>query len=286
VHLLYDATWNAVAVRCGIGVIAAAIIAVSGYRVRALTASGAVAAVIVGTLTFAFGGLFIALAMLLFFASGSALGRIRTPGAEQARVRALKQGRRDAMQVLANGGVAAACAVAASVAGLLGRNPWPLLVGAMAALAAASGDTWSTEIGSLIGGRPRSLATMRPLEAGASGGVTALGTLAAPIGGAFVGLAALAPPANAAWFPLLSLAAVAGLAGSLVDSLAGATLQGLWRCTSCGNFIEAARHAQCRAPATLVRGWRGLDNDGVNLVATVCGASIGIALAIVIHVTP
>src|ERR1700737_2712453 len=120
--LLHDATVVAIAQRFAMGGIIAAAIAWVGYRTRALTRSGSLAAIIVGALTFSFGGLLVAAAVIIFFIAGSVLSRLHTPSADQARVLAPKGAQRDAAQVAANGGVATACAIVGGVTALYG---WP-----------------------------------------------------------------------------------------------------------------------------------------------------------------
>ncbi len=185
-------------------------------------------------------------------------------------------GRRNARQVLANGGVAAAAALAGS---------WPAAAGAIAAAAA---DTWATEIGSFSPVPPRLVTTWERVTRGASGGITALGT-AGGVAGA-VAIAALAfvldprrilndsltvvAPGLAHPGTALVLVTLAGIAGTLADSLLGATLQGLYECPGCGARSER-RDTMCHAPVRLIRGRRWLDNDGVNLTATLVGAAVG-----------
>jgi len=65
----------------------------------------------------------------------------------------------------------------------------------------------------------------------------------------------------------------AGVAGMAADSLCGAALQGAFECASCGAHHERA-DALCHEPVKLIRGWRWLDNDGVNVVATLVGAGV------------
>jgi len=279
-HVLFDTTPQAIIARAVLGVVVAGAVALAAYRLRSLTRSGAGAAVFVGTLSFACGGLLVAAAILLFFISGTVLSKARTAAADIARRSAPKPGQRDAAQVLANGGIAVACAVVGAAVAALG---WPhamrWMVAAVCALAAASGDTWSTEIGSLLGGPTRLITTMCPAPAGTSGGVSFGGTVAAPIGGAFVGLAGFVASNRIGPIAWLVLTALAGLAGSAIDSLLGATVQGVWRCPRCGTTIEVPTHQICDAQAILVRGWRWLDNDAVNLLATICGAALGFGLA-------
>jgi uncharacterized membrane protein len=67
---------------------------------------------------------------------------------------------------------------------------------------------------------------------------------------------------------------LAGLAGSLADSVLGATLQAVYVCRGCGQRTEDRRHAHgSAAPAlTLVHGLPLVTNDTVNLCASLVGA--------------
>ncbi len=278
--LLYDATAVAFAQRFAVGVVIAAAIAWMGYRTRSLTLSGSLMAVIVGALTFSFGGPLLAAAVIIFFIAGSVLSRVHTPSADQARVLAPKGAQRDAAQVAANGGVATACAILGGVTALYG---WPhasrFMIAAVCAIAAASGDTWSTEIGALARGPARLITNMKVVDAGTSGGVTILGIVAAPIGGTIVGLAGAARPDILVSPEWIAICAVAGMIGSIVDSLLGATIQGMWQCSKCAHTVEARVHIICGTPCTLIRGLSWLDNDGVNGIMTLVGAAVGYALA-------
>ncbi len=175
-------------------------------------------------------------------------------------------GRRNARQVLANGGVAAAAALAGS---------WPAAAGAIAAAAA---DTWATEIGSFSPVPPRLVTTWEPVTRGASGGITALGTAGGVAGAvAIAALALVLDPRRIlkdSVTAAMVLVTLAGIAGTLADSLLGATLQGLYECPGCGARSER-RDTMCHAPVRLIRGRRWLDNDGVNLTATLVGAAVG-----------
>lgn len=278
--LLHDATIVALAERFIAGGVIASVIAWIGYKARALTRNGLLAAIIVGTLTFSFGGALVAAAVIIFFIAGSALSRVHTAGADRARDLAPKGGQRDAVQVWANGGVATACAVVGGV-GLL--HTWPhassFIIAAVCAIAAASGDTWSTEIGALAHGPARLVTSMKRVDAGTSGGVTLLGTVAAPIGGALVGLSGALRTDILILPAWIATCAISGLVASLVDSLLGATMQAMWQCSQCGRVVEAREHRGCGAQSRLVRGVSWLDNDGVNGVMTLVGAASGYFLS-------
>lgn len=235
------------------------------FRLQSLTADGAAAATLVGAVLFARGGASATAALLTFFISSSALSRFRTGAKAGGQA---KGGRRDAWQVLANGGWATVWA------GLGGQRG---LGGCIGGLAAAAADTWGTEIGMLAPRRPRLITSLAVVTPGTSGGVTFEG-LAAGIGGALlVGLAAqLGARERSA--ERLRAAIVAGVVGSLVDSLLGATVQAAYWCDRCGTSIEQAKHARCGQPARLVRGLGRVDNDVVNGLATLAGSLVGAGL--------
>jgi len=186
--------------------------------------------------------------LMVFFVTASAL----TPGG----------GRRRPMQVFANGGVAALCA-------LLARVDGSFAFAFAGAVAAAAADTWSTEIGGRSRAAPRSITTGRPVARGASGGITLAGTVGGCLGAILIGLTAwvvgLATTTGAGWI------AIGGTAGMLTDSLLGASLQSRWHCPSCGAVIETPVHG-CGGVGAPFSGWRWLDNDAVNAVATLVGA--------------
>lgn len=222
-----------------------------------LSPRGALAAVLVG-LTIATGtGWRGVLVLLVFFVTSSLL----TPGG----------GRRRAVQVLANGGVPALCALLAPLD--------PRFAAAfVGALAAAAADTWSTEIGTRGRAAPRLVTTWRRVAPGTSGGVTALGTAGGAAGALAVTLTAVAtgllPGVAAPWV------AAAGLAGALADSLAGAAVQARYRCGGCGADSEEPVHA-CGAAAKLTGGLPWMTNDAVNVVATLVGALLaGVPVAV------
>lgn len=219
---------------------------------RWLTPDGLVAALGVGAAVWWGLGWRGAALLLAFFLSGSLLTQLATG----------RGGRRTARQVIANGG-------AAALAALFGS--WPAAAGA---LAAAAADTWATEIGSYSPVPPRLITSWTRVTRGTSGGITVLGTAGGLAGALAMGsLAHLLPPPGAA--PAIAAIAGAGVAGMLFDSLLGATGQGLFECGACAARSERA-DTICHEPVRLIRGWRWLDNDAVNLAATVVGAGAGL----------
>ena len=64
---------------------------------------------------------------------------------------------------------------------------------------------------------------------------------------------------------------LAGLAGSLVDSLLGATVQAIYTCPCCQKETERHPTHGCGCQTTLLRGWTWMDNDWVNGMCTLAG---------------
>ncbi len=247
------------------GIALALLVAFSAYRAHALTASGAVAAFLIGAVTFGIGGWQGALVLFAFFIPSTILSRI---GKRRKRelVDIGKQGARDAWQVAANGGIAAVAMLFAP------RFGAPMFAAFAGAFAAASADTWGTEIGTLARGAPRSLLTFKPVPTGLSGGVTWQGT-AAEVAGALL-VAVTAALVHVA--PLIPVA-VAGIAGAFLDSALGATAQSLRYCPACRRMCETNPHV-CGTPTEPRRGFAWFENDAVNFAATCCGGLLAAIL--------
>ena len=253
-------------VRAAAGAALATGITIAARLRHALTASGAVAGAVLGTLCAAAGWQW-GILLVAFFLTGTALSRMgearknaNTAGA------AAKGGARDARQVLANGGVFGFFAVVSVLTG-----EWLSIIPAIGAIAASTSDTWATEIGTLYSRTARSVVTLRQVEAGTSGGVTGAGTLAAIAGAVFVAFVSIALN-----LPGMSISAAltGGIGGSMVDSILGATVQSRRWCAPCGRETERNVHT-CGAMTEHRRGWKWLDNDGVNLLGSISGAALG-----------
>ena len=240
-----------------------------------LTVGGAIAAAVVGSVT-ALAGFDWMVLLLTFFGSSVLLGRI---GRERKRARSRavigKSGARDAWQVLANGGIFVFGAGICILRGAQSPACDMAAAAALGALAAATADTWGTEIGMLSSRAPRSILTWGPLEPGMSGGVSFRGLIATLVGAASIPLIAVL----LGWHASAAAAAAAGgVAGALADSYLGATLQLRRRSVLSGRFTERAADDD-GTPTVWAGGLRWLDNDGVNFAATSIGAVTALALA-------
>jgi uncharacterized protein (TIGR00297 family) len=260
-----------------LGFLLAVCIAAAAWKAGSLSISGALAAVLLGTVIFGMGGLGWSILLLAFFTSSSVLSRLFKRQKAGVQEKFSKGSQRDAGQVLANGGAAGLCVL---LHVLFPGEAWPWAAFA-GALAAANADTWATELGVLSRTRPRLITTGQVVETGTSGGITLAGTAAA-MGGSFLiaslavilwqgnGLA-LALPVWLIWI-LLS-----GTAGSLLDSLLGATLQAIYYCPACHKETERYPEHTCGTPTRRIKGQPWMDNDWVNGLCTLAGALLAAA---------
>ncbi|MBA3377413.1 MAG: DUF92 domain-containing protein [Chloroflexia bacterium] len=257
------------------GFVVACTVALVAYRLRAMTRSGAIAATIVGAVIVATGGWWPGLFLVVFFVTSSALSMYssnRLASSEQVRGK-----RRDAVQVMANGGVPAMCAVTSVLVD--DRGPW--LIAMISAVAGAAADPWATEIGRFSGARPRLITSLRVAPPGTSGAISAIGTAGSLAGALLIALATASGtvfgwvvPGTSVWV-LVGVVTAAGFACSIIDSVLGATIQAVYRCPACDEMSERHRH-HCGNRTGLIRGRPWMSNDTVNLVAILGSAGIGL----------
>ena len=131
----------------------------------------------------------------------------------------LHQQKRDAFQVLANGGLA-------GLAGLLaffmpGNNAVALIIIA-SALASATADTLSSEIGSVYGKRFYNIVSLKPDENGRDGVISIEGTVTGIAGSVFI---AIVYSAGEGFTNIFYAIVIAGTVGNVADSILGAILE-------------------------------------------------------------
>ena len=138
----------------------------------------------------------------------------------------------------------------------------------LASISCCCGDTWASEIGSAVGLNPCLVTTLRSVPRGTNGGVSLPGLLASGAGGALIGVVyyitslLLIKEGHIEWI-VIPVSLFAGLFGSLVDSVLGATLQysGLNRNTG--------KIAHSPGPDVQhITGWNILSNNAVNLLSS------------------
>ncbi|KAI0093824.1 integral membrane protein DUF92-domain-containing protein [Irpex rosettiformis] len=148
------------------------------------------------------------------------------------------------------------------------------------------GDTLASELGILSKSRPRLVTTLQTVPPGTNGGMSTLGTLASAAGGVIIGLTILlsllveSSRCRAEWFNIASTlvgwGAFAGLLGSLLDSLMGATLQqtrysGESKKILTEESLDSALHG---ADVKTISGIDVLSNSQVNLLSAIATAGL------------
>jgi uncharacterized protein (TIGR00297 family) len=192
----------------------------------------------------------LAVSLLAVAATRAGRGRKEQLGTAEAR-----RGR-SASQVAANLGFAALVATEPVRIWLLNSRWLPLaahtetllLAMPLAALAEAAADTVSSEIGQVLGGRPRMITTLRAVEPGTDGAVSVAGALAGVVAAAIV--AAAGTWAMRGDWALFNLSVAGAIFGLLFDSLLGATFER--------------------------KGW--LNNDSVNFLSTASASGFALAM--------
>lgn len=244
-----------------LGALLSWLLAAGAFYLKWLTLDAVPSATLVGTVVLGLGELPMAGLLLIFFLSSSLISRLplfrsHTPipasaGREERMHRRppAGEGRRTGSQVWANGFWPVVCLMLLHMTG-----ERIFIACAVAALAAATSDTWSTELGTRrMPGRTWSVKGFRPVSPGSDGGISLAGTLAGLAGSAMLaGAGAWFYSLNLVWFFIIFSS---GFLGCLVDSLLGATSQDSVLLDFPVPFAER--------PWTL-----GIDNNAVNWMAT------------------
>ncbi|CAM9797192.1 unnamed protein product [Choristocarpus tenellus] len=232
----------------------AGLMSFDGMRKKSLDMTGGWAAFFVGFTSLGI-SLRLGFTMILFYKSSSVLTKCGSDVKRKIADDFKEGGQRGAVQVLSCSLFATLLAVLRRLVTGMGDNSVDfsseaigsaLLCSILGFYACCTGDTWSSEIGVLSKSPPRLITNLlRVVPPGTNGGLSWLGTLGAAAGGLFIGAALLLmgwifqipPPMSGglgdegdfpdlvSQTPLLLLGTLSGLAGSVLDSLMGATLQ-------------------------------------------------------------
>jgi uncharacterized protein (TIGR00297 family) len=153
------------------------------------------------------------------------------------------ESKRTAKNVISNG-------IIAFMMAAFGGYYLPFVGGFIGSIATATADTMASEIGILQ--QPRLITTMKKVAPGTDGAVSILGTLVGIVGAGTIGIAAYLLGIMSDPFLSFKIAVISGTIGCFMDSILGAVLERR-------NF---------------------LNNEHVNLLATITGAVIGIIFTI------
>ena len=224
------------------------------FRIKVLSLSGYFGSITMGALIVLFGNIVQFILIALFFVLSSLLNLIL----KKYTAKKSKNSHRNILQVVCNGGVAIFVCIYDHF------NPNPINIYLYAAtVAAATSDTWATEFGKLSKSKPISITSFRTIEHGLSGGITMIGTFGSILGASIIGLAAFL--LINAELKLIFGVIFTAFFSALLDSLIGDKLQGKYE-TKSGKIVE-----EMRLDTNLISGYRFIDNNFVNFIATLAG---------------
>ncbi len=252
------------------GIILAAAISFVSSRLNFLTKDGAIASFLIGSILFGIGSIKWSVPILTFFILSSMISNLRRNYNSDVDSVFEKSSKRDQMQVLANGGVSCILLLLYKMNSI--ELYYFVYLGCMAVVCS---DTLATEIGTMKVTSTYNILNFKPVKQGTSGGISLIGTFGALLGAISIALTGVYWYNNNILFYFV-LVIFAGLAGNLIDSVLGSTVQAQFRCGICGKTTEKRVH--CGKITTLVSGYKWINNDLVNFVSSASG---GLVLIIV-----
>lgn len=239
------------------------------YLKHKLTRSGGIAAFILGFIVLGFGHPLFYVLMISFLFSSLLINKVIVRFISNIKPPVKEHEPRRWINVAANGSLLGV----ASLLYAITPSPWVLALGIIS-MAAATSDTWASEIGSLSFETPWTLIKRTAIQTGLSGGVTWLG-LGASLGGSLF-IASIAFPVLVFEFGWTWLApfvfvliTCAGFGGSIIDSILGELFQAKFK-TASHDIVEIVSHSTDR----LISGVVWMDNHMVNFLSNVITISI------------
>jgi len=239
------------------------------YKFKSLSLSGYFGGLIMGIIIILFGGWFYLYPICVFFILSSILSKI----VKKTSSFKTKEANRDIIQVYSNGGIG----LIICIFDYFSDPNLYIIPIYLASIAAATADTWGTEFGKYSKKRPVSIYNFKTIDHGMSGGITLIGSIGSLLGASVIAFAVwlFSPISNSILFAIIFI----GFLASLFDSLLGATVQAKYE-TQFGEIIEIQENG-----ATLISGYKWLNNDMVNLLNTAF-APILMVLYLILFNTP
>ncbi len=232
----------------GLGITAA--LGYAAYALDTASIPGTLTGTLLALLTIVLGGVGWFAVLVAFFGIGGLSTKFRYDAKVERGVAEDNEGARGSANVLANSAVALGSVLGfAAAPEIIPIEPTLFLYAFAGSLAAALGDTLSSEIGGVFDD-PVLITTLEPVEPGTDGAITVQGTAAGLVGTAIVAGLSIALFASVDTVGAL-VVVVAGFSGMTVDSLLGATVEG-----------------------------RVLGNGSVNFLATFAGGVVGAVAAL------
>ncbi|XP_041978875.1 transmembrane protein 19 isoform X2 [Aricia agestis] len=256
--------------------------AVYGYKRKSLDFYGALVGLVVGFVMTLSNYCFLT-NLIVFFLSSSKATKYGSHLKRKFEEDFKEGGQRTWVQVLCNGGMATqlgilylldigACEIPINFL-MDYRASW-LSIGVLGTFACCNGDTWASELGTVLSnGDPILITTWKRVPKGTNGGISLIGTIVSTLGGLVIGIShyltlvyfsdrsmyMYAPPQ----WPIILFGALGGFLGSLIDSILGATLQ------YSGIDKDGKIVSHSSLAVKHISGRNILDNHSVNMLSTV-----------------
>jgi len=270
-----------------------------GYRKGSLNASGALTASLLGFACLASPLRLFGVAMLSFYFLGSRATKVKAhikAKIEDDRDPLKASGNRNAAQVASNAFVGTMASISwrylfaprtatltswssdtwCVIATEAPRQSRFLVLLGITFFSACMGDTFASELGLLSPTPPILITTFKQVRRGTNGGVSLLGTMQSLSGGMFIGIISVVTLwfenvachslSMGAWYWMIGLCGAAGVIGSAVDSLLGATLQ---QSVYSETRQKIVTHPQEGEKVTVISGYDILSNSQVNIIASI-----------------
>lgn len=237
----------------GLALSVAIFLGIVTYVTGTASVEGMLSGVLLCLATIVLGGIGWFVVLLSFFSIGTLSTKFRYELKADRGVAEENDGARGTGNVLGNSAISLLAVLGFAAAGDLPIGADLFRVAFAGSLATAMGDTLSSEIGGLFD-TPRLVTTGKHVSPGTDGAITWQGEFAGLVGAAIVGaLSALLLSVSLPSVAVAGIVTAGGFAGMTADSLLGATIEG-----------------------------QQLENETVNLLATLVGALVGVLLALVV----
>lgn len=266
-----------------LGALLSSIISLYAYNKKSLSKSGVFAAIILGGSLYFLGGLYFFIMMISFFISSSILSKYKKKFKQKIEYMNQKTDKRDYTQVIANSLPALIYAIL-----YFYTNMNIFILGFATTFSATNSDTWASEIGVLSKKKPLSILKFKKLETGMSGGVTLLGTIASFAGSLFLSIIFIigyfirfnSKTNLQEVLVLFFLTLLGGFLGSIIDSILGDSIQGIYY-NEKKKILTEKKHDDNKKNK-LIKGYNFIDNNLVNLLSVSFSSIIIILIYIII----